>query len=279
MPGELYTELYVSWGARLPDDDRARYRIGVLFRDERFRYLRAEVAHAIEARLGIKVPWGFEHPKLEAFVQSCSLRDLLNTITLIYRELERHDAEWWRQSIGNIFAEQHLAYEIDEHGTVHPAIDQEFQQNRVSAVAALGSSPRYANAQTAFERVSTELTTNPPNYKEAWRAAFSSAEGLFKLMFPRASRLTADQVDQWLRPAVERVYGDDQTALRASIRQIRALSEWVEASHNYRHEPRSEEPAQPPGDLAVLAISLAASFIRWLVGIDAELQAQSDQSR
>lgn len=180
MPGELYTELYVRRDTRLPDDARARHRIGVLLRDERFRYLGVEVAQAIEARLGIKVEWGWERPKLETFVRGCALRDLLDTITLIYRELEGHDAEWWRQSIGNIFAEQHLAYDIDEHGTVHPAIDQEFQQNRTSAVAALGSSPRYANAQTAFERVSTELTGNPPNYKEAWRAAFSCAEGLFR---------------------------------------------------------------------------------------------------
>jgi len=60
---------------------------------------------------------------------------------------------------------------------------------------------------------------------------------------------------------------------------MEALSEWVEASHNYRHEPGSVEPAQPPGDVAILAISLAASFIRWLVGIDVELQAQLDRPR
>jgi hypothetical protein len=279
MAGELYTELYLQPpDQRLPDDPRARHRIGVLFRRESFRYEHAAIASAIEERLGVRVPWGFEHPKLEEFINECRLHDLLNTIPIVYRVLhdDRLTAKSWLRSVNEIFAQQHLAYEVDEHGTVHPAVDQEFQRNRTSTVAALGTSARYANALTLFDRVSLELTASPPNHKEAWRAAFNSMEGLFKLMFPRAPRLTDDQISRWLRPVVECLYGEDQTALRAALKQTEALSEWVTSSHNYRHEQGTAEPSQPPGDVAILAVSVAAAFIRWLVGIDAELQKQAN---
>jgi hypothetical protein len=283
MPGELYTELYVQPDARLPDDKRARFRIAVLFREARLHAAGPQISRAIEGRLGVQVHWGWETPKLEEFVRECSVHDLLNTITLVYRVLmqqrQADTAKWWLQSVNQIFAQQHLTYEVDMHGTVHPAVDREFQRNRTSTIATLGASARYANSLTLFERVSSELTSTPPNYKEGWRAAFASAEGLFRLMFPRASRLTADQVAQWLRPAVERLYSQDQTALRAALKQTDALSDWAASSHNYRHEPGSAEPAQPPGDLAILAVSQSAAFIRWLVGIDAELQKRGNQQK
>lgn len=128
--------------------------------------------------------------------------------------------------------------------------------------------PRYANSLAAFERISDELASQPPNGKDAWRAAFTAGEGLFRLMFPSATQLNAGAVETNLTPVVQRLYGSDVVALRAAIKQLASFKDWVDASHNYRHEPGSEEPVQPPIDLAVLAISNGTSFLRWLIAID-----------
>jgi hypothetical protein len=67
---------------------------------------------------------------------------------------------------------------------------------------------------------------------------------------------------------VQKLYGEDAVALRAANKQVAAFKDWVDASHNYRHEAGSEEPVQPPLDLAVLAISNGTAFLRWLIALD-----------
>ena len=47
-------------------------------------------------------------------------------------------------TVRQIFAEENLANVLDDVGGVHPAIDQEFQRNLVSTIAAL-QSERYQN--------------------------------------------------------------------------------------------------------------------------------------
>jgi hypothetical protein len=93
-----------------------------------------------------------------------------------------------------IFAEENLAYQIDEVGGIHPAVDHEFQRNIVSAIAAL-QSQRYRNVRDAFESASNHLSADPPNYKQAWRGTFAAVGLLFGLMFPHV-RLTVDEVDR-----------------------------------------------------------------------------------
>lgn len=87
-------------------------------------------------------------------------------------------------------------------------------------------------------------------------------------MFASSPRLTAGEVETKLRPIVRDRYAANQTALRAAERILDGFKDWIDASHNYRHEPGVQEPAQPPPDLAIFAISNGASFLRWLVDID-----------
>jgi len=120
------------------------------------------------------------------------------------------------------FAEEHLAYAIDGNGVAHPAVDQEFQRNRISTIAGLQLA-RYANSLQAFERVSDELASDPPNGKGAWRAVFSAIEGLFRLMFPSATQLNAGTVETHLTGLVQKLYSGDAIALRAANKQLAAL--------------------------------------------------------
>jgi hypothetical protein len=173
----------------------------------------------------------------------------------------------WLIEARRIFSEEKLAYEIDDNGVVHPAVDKEFQRNRQATVAGL-QIPRYPNSLAAFERISDELASRPPNGKDAWRAVFAAVEGLFRLMFPSAPQLNAAAVEANLTPLVQGLYQGDAVARRAANKLVAAFKDWVDASHNYRHEAGSEEPVQPPIDLAVLAISNGTSFLRWLVSLD-----------
>jgi hypothetical protein len=54
---------------------------------------------------------------------------------------------------------------------------------------------------------------------------------------------------------------------------LAGLQEWIEATDNYRHKPGGAEDADPPGDLAILAVSVGAALLRWLAGLDENRQA------
>lgn len=260
-----YSQLYIDQSAPLSDSARARHRLGKVMESQ----IRSatELNNYLERELGVKVgvAHSFQWPN---FTAKCATRDLLDTITLTFN-LQRQDGREarWLAATRRIFAEESMAYEIDDTGIVHPAVDKEFQRNRQAAVAGL-QLPRYANSLHAFERVSDALLAQPPNGKEAWRAAFSAVEGLFRLMFPTAPQLNAGAVEAHLAPVMQKVYGSDAVALRAANKQLASFKGWIDASHNYRHEPGSEEPVQPPIDLAIVAISNGASFLRWLIALD-----------
>jgi len=270
-PGERFSALYVRPEDPTPDSSRARHRVGVLFRETVFKVPTDGLARYLDQELGIPVPGEGRHSShWQQYLRDCCIPQFLDIITLVYRYLFYHFSEetarQWRDGVRRIFAEENLAYKIDEVGGVHPAIDREFQRNRASTVAGL-ESDRYDNVRELFERASSYLSGDPPKYVEAWRATFSAVEALFALMFPY-TRLTAEDIDRRLQPVVQRAYASDTTAERAAQRMAAGFRDWVEASHIYRHQPGAAEPAQPPADVAVLAISFGASLLRWLTGLD-----------
>jgi hypothetical protein len=116
------------------------------------------------------------------------------------------------------------------------------------------------------------LSGDPPNYMQGWRAMFSAVEALFALMFPFV-RLTAEDIERRLQPVVQHAYEGDAAAQRAAQRMLAGFRDWVEASHIYRYQPGAPEPAQPPADVAILAISFGASLLRWLAGLDEDRPA------
>ncbi|MGO4509005.1 hypothetical protein AB4Z51_18500 [Bradyrhizobium sp. 2TAF36] len=262
-----YSQLYIDQTAPLPDSARARHRLGKLMENVMPDGHTIHLSNFLESELGIKVGATYPFHWLR-LTEKCATRDLLDIVTLTARYLKLvSGATRWLDETRRIFSEERLAYEIDETAVVHPAVDREFWRNRQATVAGL-QMPRYANSRAAFERVSDELAADPPNGKDAWRATFTAVEGLFRLMFPSATQLNAGAVETLLAPVVQRQYANDPVALRAATKQLASLKDWVDASHNYRHEPGSEEPVQPPIDLAVLAISNGTSFLRWLIVLD-----------
>ncbi len=276
MPGERFSVLYVRPEAPAPDSGRARHRVGALFREAVFSGHVERLAAYLGRNLGVAMPGHGRYPSCwHQFIRECRTADFLDTVTMVYRYLFWHvsdgTANWWREVLRQIFAEENLAYEIDDVGGVHPRVDREFQRNIASAVAGL-QSERYLDVRALLERASSNLSADPPNYKQAWRSTLSALEALFALMFPQA-RLTADEIERRMPALVQRAYGGDPTAQRAARRMLTGFQEWVEASRHYRHHPGIAECAQPPADIAILSISHGASLLRWLAGLDEDRAA------
>jgi hypothetical protein len=122
----------------------------------------------------------------------------------------------------------------------------------------------------SIEKAHSRLTEIPPNGKDSIRAVFASAEGLFKLMFPNETRLTASAARRQLLPVVQRIYAGDPPALTSASKMVASFSEWVDGAHPYRHEHGSEEVAQPPLELAANLLSLGITNVRWLAELDAK---------
>jgi hypothetical protein len=271
MSGERFSRLYVQPESRAQDSSRARYRIGTLFGEQIFSRQAEQLAAYITRELGVPIPGGGRHSAdWQKFVRECGTPELLDTVTVVYRYLFWHlgdqIANWWRDVVKQIFAEEHLAYEIDDAGGIHPSVDGEFQRNLTTAVAGL-KSPRHQDIRKQLDEVAKYLSADAPNYKHAWRAMLSALEGVFALMFPYA-QITGDEIDRRLLPVVQRAYEGDVTAQQAAQRLLNGLKEWVEASRHYRHVPGAKELDQPPADIAILAISEGASLLRWLAGLD-----------
>jgi hypothetical protein len=258
------------------DSERARYRIAALFRETVFNDHAERLALYISGALGVPVLDGSSGRYLSQwnkFICGCRTPDFLDAITLVYRYLFWHISEevahWWRDVVRQIFAEEHLAYQIDDVGGVHPAVDQQFQINMVSSVAAL-QSRRFQNISQLTEIALSHLYVDPPNYKMAWRAMLSAVEGLFALKFPNA-RLTPDEMIRRLLPVVQGAYKTDSIAQKATCSMLTGFQGWVEASLMYRHQPGVADAPEPPADIAILAISHGASLLRWLADLDENL--------
>jgi len=268
---ERFSCLYLRPSEPTPDSARARYRIAALFREEGFSEHAAALAAYVGREVGIPQFADSRHSsQWNQFVRECRIGDLLDTITVIYRYLFWHvgeqSAHWWRDAVRRIFSEEKLAYRLDDIGGVHPAVDQEFQRNISSVIAGM-QAPRYQKVAQLLESAATHLLADPANYKQAWRATLAAVEGLFGMMFPYV-RMTADEMDRHLLPMVQNAYAGDASAHTAARAMVNSLQTWVEAAHAYRHEPGADDPPQPPADVAILAISGGASFVRWLIALN-----------
>ena len=278
MPGERFSLLYARPGELCPDSARARHRIGMLFRETVVSGHIEPMAAYLNRTLGVALPGDGKHPSCwHQFIRECRIADFLDAITVVYRFCFWHvgddTATWWREVVRKIFAEEHLAYEIDDAGGVHHRVDREFQRNIASPVEGL-QSERYQAIREMLERASGHLKAEPPNYRQAWRATWSAVEALFQLMFPSA-QLTAGEIENRLRPLVTQIYESDAPSQRAAFGILTGFAQWIDAAASFRHQPGNPQYSQPAVDVAILSISCATALLRWLAGIDEHLMASA----
>jgi hypothetical protein len=276
--GERFSQVYLNRGKPTEDSPRVRRRIAALI--DVIQDL-DDLGAVVPRELGLEMRWTGLGPNWPAFLNGADLRDLLDLITLAYRNLENKKSTGlrrmnapaqWIDEVRRIFEEENFGYTIDDKGGVHYRLDEEFARARSATIAALGAT-RYANVLDSFERGMTALAGAPPDGKNGIRLTFAAVEGLFRLIIPPAQRLGAAELDGMV-PLINRVYAADPTALRSSNKMINSMKDWTDAAHFYRHEQGAQEIAQPPLGLAIYLISSGASHLRWLSEIDARLLGQ-----
>jgi hypothetical protein len=215
---------------------------------------------------------GFAVYSLHNLFRDGSEEDVLSAITAIRNHCkrmwpqQRYAADWVETARG-IFEQEHASYLITDLGEVRYRHDREFSRNAAATISVLSAS-RCANALELFESGQHKISQTPPDGKGAIRDTFFAAENIFRLLFPDEPRLVADAARNRLQPLLQKQYGDDRAALGASSKQLSSFMNWIDAAHFYRHEPGTEEPAQPPVELAVELVSVGAAFIRLLAGLN-----------
>jgi hypothetical protein len=271
-PGARFSLFYGQRGEPTEDSERMRHRIGAAIASNDWLN-HNNFKHRVEHDIGIDAPWAESWPP---FVKKLTLNDVLDLITVAAEYLRDRPAgggelmaQQWVAGINRIFREANVHYRVEPKGGVRFYIDEAFSQARTATIAAL-SVPRYANAVAEFEKGMAALATASPDGKGAIRGVFAAAEAVFRLL-TNAHRLGADELSA-LMPILQRLYAQDTTALRAGQKMLASLKDWVDAAHFYRHEEGSEEPAQPPLQLAIYIVGSGLTHLRWLAEIDDQNQ-------
>ena len=278
--GEFYSRLYVQPGPPTDDSKRLRNRLAAYFSQR----VHGGISHrvGVEKWIGdeIQLETGYTglvfyySSEFEVFFQKASLVDLFTGVTIVWRGLvgrdggnTKGDAAKWRSFVERVLKEENVKYRVDSRCGIHPLVDQEFDRNRVSVIACLAD-PRYAAVQHAVEAAFDQLNTVPMDGKGAARNIFEAAESLCKTITGSGSALTETFVDRELRPLCDRLFNSDPQLKMTAGRLLSSFGKWVDAIHPYRHGHDRDQPLVLPDDLAILAVSQGAGFIRWLVDID-----------
>ncbi|MCC7168076.1 MAG: hypothetical protein IT565_10960 [Rhodospirillales bacterium] len=251
-----------------------RMRVYALFSELGLENYQRNIHNIILSKMGIEIPdvgASYVSYDYKRFFCECELIDFLDILTVIFKHLEETRvtsiSEMWANRIQQIFSEENVSYTTDDLCGIHLAVDNEFEHNKSSTIRSLRSS-RYSGVLAAFEKAHTALDQVPPDGKLAIHQAFEAVEILFRLMFPSAPRLAASDATTRLTPLVQSQLAADATALRSTQKILNSFCDWVEGAHFYRHGQGEEEPVQPPLSLAILMVSTAASYLRWLAEID-----------
>lgn len=266
--GERFSHVYISHPDLLADSQRMRRRMGhILYRfgpEDLYAILNRELGTNLSAlNSNLEFYWPNAMAKAE-------LRDVLDAITVVAR-MPRTVTSSFVNEVRRIFREEKVRYTVDDEGGVHFAVDAEFEQARISAIRRLAGS-RYQGVRHHFDAAYTALDGVPPDPKLAMRNVFFAAEGLFRLMFPNAHQLSGGEIAKHLKPVIDGTYDGKKPAIHAAQKQIAQLVEWVNGAHFYRHEPGTEEPVQPPLEMAIQYVGSGASWLRWLCEFDKNQQ-------
>lgn len=270
--GKRYSEIYLDQGKPIQDHPRMRFRLAALINDTKPFWMDEALGQEAEKKLGLKTPYS-SSSNWRVILEKWELQDVLDLITIAGHFIQRDGrgaaaSKLWATLINQIFSDLNIAYRVDDQSGVHPYPDEEYSRAKAATIAALQSS-RYANALNEFENGSNAISVDNKN---AIRRTFASAEGLFRLMFPRSPRLTASEAEQ-IAPLIEKLYANDTTAIGATKKSLSSFKDWIDACHFYRHEAGKQEVSQPPLSLTINLVSTGASFIRLLAEFDAAEQA------
>lgn len=232
-----------------------------------------EFAASVEQETGARVPVGPGGYDVGRFFRESDMRDLLDAVTCMadafLSEGFPASSEKWVGFCKRVFAEEGMAYRIDDNGEAHYVVDAAFQEIADSVIAALSQAP-YAAAGACANKAIEELNKASPEGKHAIRDIFEGVETAFKVKTGTGKDLTAANIAATLGPVVERCFPSaDPVAQGAAQQTLESLKDWTNACHKYRHGHNAEEPVEPPLELTVVLVGNGLNFARWIAALGA----------
>lgn len=271
IEGKRFSQVYIDKGTPSSDSVRMRKRISSGYSNQFATDSNTrEIVKLIHQETGAEVPFIFSSFSLLKFFEECEIRDLLDSITIIFQYL--HVAGWvekgkkWHEFISRVFKEENVGYRLDGNGGVHFYIDEEFERNKSTLIACLTSQPA---VKESVERAYSFLDQDPQDTASAIRSIFEAVEILYKHVVNAEGkdRLNSMGVKSKLKPILfqQQPLANNQIALKAVDHLMDGLCAWIEAGHMYRHGQKLQEPSPPPLDFAVVFLSQGSSYLRYLL--------------
>lgn len=266
--GNRFSQVYLKQDTPVVDSQRMRNRLSACYWDL-LSSDSSDLVKMIHLETGAKVPFVVSSYSLTEFFETCETRDILDSITIIFRyyhagRLNSHKATQWHSFVSRVFREENLGYRLDALGGVHFFHDEEFERNRVATVAGLATLP---SVREAFEKSHVFLDQDTPDTASAVRAVFESIEILYKHLIKAEGkdRLNSHGVQKILKPKVQEKLAEKSVELKATEHMLDGFCDWIDAGHMYRHGQKTEATEPPSIDFAVMFISQGASYLRFLL--------------
>lgn len=269
--GKQFSLLYLDRSKTLRDSQRFRNRLAAFFSQFLNDDFNDEIAQIIKLEIGAEITRSISSYLVSDFFKKGELRDLLDSITVIYNNLitmPGGPATQWKAFVAKAMSEENMGYRLDDKCIVHYFVDEEFERNRFSALAVL-EDPRYAGCRAAFEAAYGHLDANPLDTKAAVRSMFESVEILVKQMVDTRN-LSKWVVENTLKEKCLACYASDATAKIVMAKMFDGFAQWVESIHNYRHGQADTDPVVPPVNIAIYTLSSGTAFLRWLIELNTE---------
>jgi len=271
--GERFSLAYQPADSTASDSERFRRRLSAFLIELAWSY-RHDISGALTRELGAAVPGYWDthknyHPNFKEFYEKASLRDVLDSITVIYRVLKDQlsreaSARAWRDFVERALREEGMQYKVDYSGGIRFLVDELFEKTRTGCIAsltALGMLSVASLVEQAFEH----LASIRPDSKLAIRTIFEAMETFCKKQFETGEDLTERLIAKTIAPWITSFYVSQDDVVKASgDRLIQGLKAVVNTAHIYRHGQNTDKLLQPPSELATAVVSQAADYLRWL---------------
>lgn len=270
--GNRFTQVYLDRGPPSQDCQRFRNRLAAYFLEKLQVDYGRRIGKALAREAGMhdtQTPaWD---PSVQDILKNGQLRDMLDSITIIYQELmnlgKRSFANDWLKFVERALREENLGYSLDTEGGVHFYIDREFERNRISTLEILDL-PKFSTVRSAYEDCFRHLDSTPADTKAAIRSIFEALEILIKKMV-ETNNLNKFIVKQGLKDkCIDLMKGSDPISVKVADKLFDSFAEWVDSIHFYRHGQNTPVPVSPSMDLTVQIISTGSSYLRWLAQFD-----------
>src|SRR3989338_1104213 len=265
--GQRFSLIYLERSGPVRDSTRFRNRLAAYYLDHLHENFKGPICKIIVKETGAEIRfimgWGYD---LENFFKKNDLRDVLDSITLIYQVVKTSGltslADNWKGFVARVLQEENLGYQLDSRAGVHYLVDEEFERNRYSTLSVLDD-PKYSNVRAAYEDAYRHMDSHPVDTKAAVRSMFESLEILVKQMV-QTKNLNKWVVENTLKDKCLSLYKNDETASKVASELFDGFARWVNGLHFYRHGQQSDIPVAPTEDVAIYVLSSGSAVLRWL---------------